>query len=324
MIKVGNKSYCIEDIYLHYSDFDLLKYYLNIVKIPCHISSPLRRDIGKDMALFVNPKDGHIWYKDHARGNSGTTLKLLSEMWRLNEDETIKKILTDRSNFSTNKLFIDYQNGTRKYRSKGRTKLQIKIRDWEQKDYSFWLDFGINKTLLNKARIIPISFIFINEKPIKADPLAFAFIEKKENRVTYKIYQPFNKRMKWLNNHDSSVISLWDMMPKKGEKLVICSSVKDALCLTACTDIPAIALQGEGYSISKSALNNLKRRFDKIFICLDNDEPGKKYAEKLENQTGFTNIVLPLDMWESKDIADMYKNNINKEEIKNLLKNLFI
>lgn len=324
MIKVGIRDYAEEEIYKHHSDFDILKYYLNIEKIPCHINSPLRDDKGKDMSLYYNKLCNRICFKDFARGDSGTVFKLLSKMWNLTLQETRNKVYKEMSNFTTNKTYLAYQQGTRKYRKRSKNALNVKFRKWEDYDFKFWSDFGIDKTLLQKARIFPISYIFFGDKLVTADKYAYVFIEHKESKYSYKIYQPFSTKMKWLNNHDGSVISLWDMMPKKGDKLVICSSVKDALCLTAATEIPAIALQGEGYGISNSAVKQLKRRFKKIFICFDNDPPGIKYGKNLEMSTGFTNIVLPLDLFKSKDIADMYKYSINKIEVIETLKELFI
>ena len=109
-----------------------------------------------------------------------------------------------------------------------------------------------------------------------------------------KIYQPFNKNgYKWSNRHDRSVISLWTKVPLQGDRICICSSLKDALCLWANTGIPSLAIQGEGYRMSDTAISELKRRYKQVFICLDNDEPGLKDAQKLSEDTGFTNVVLP-------------------------------
>ena len=138
-----------------------------------------------------------------------------------------------------------------------------------------------------------------------------------------KIYQPFNKQgYKWSNRHDKSVISLWTKVPSYGAKICICSSLKDALCLWANTNIPALAVQGEGYSMSNTAINELKRRFNKVYICLDNDIPGLKDAKKLAEETGFINVVLP-KFNGGKDISDFYKVLNNKEQFKQTILNLF-
>src|SRR5690606_20886474 len=59
-------------------------------------------------------------------------------------------------------------------------KLGIKRRDWQIQDISFWNDFGINIETLNKYNVVPISYFFIDDQPIKADENAYAFIEYKD------------------------------------------------------------------------------------------------------------------------------------------------
>ena len=156
-----------------------------------------------------------------------------------------------------------------------------------------------------------------------ADKYAYAYVEHKEGKVTLKIYQPFNKAgYKWSNKHDNSVISLWTKVPEYGDKICICSSMKDSLCLWANTGIPSLAIQGEGYRMSDTAISELKRRYKQVFICLDNDEPGLKDAQKLSEETGFTNVVLP-PFNEGKDISDLYKAK-GKDEFLRIIKPLFI
>ena len=155
-----------------------------------------------------------------------------------------------------------------------------------------------------------------------ADKLAYAFVEHKEGRVSLKLYQPYNKvNRKWSNKHDKSVISLWTKIPKNGDKVVICSSLKDALCLWANTGIPAIATQGEGYSMSDTAISELRRRFTSVFILFDNDSAGLEDGRKLAEQTGFINLVLP-KFEGGKDISDLYKA-VGKEKFVQTINTLF-
>ena len=70
------------------------------------------------------------------------------------------------------------------------------------------------------------------------------------------------------------------------------------------------------YNLSETAVNELKRRYKKVFICYDTDAPGLKDAEKLAEQTGFINIVP--DLKGDKDISDYFKSLDNKEDFKKL------
>lgn len=115
---------------------------------------------------------------------------------------------------------------------------------------------------------------------------------------------------------DGSVVGLWTKVPEYGDRIVICSSVKDALCLSCQLHIPAICLQGEGYNMSDTAIKELKRRYKKVFICFDTDDPGKEDSKELAKKTGFTNIIP--DLGKEKDLSDYYKSLKNKEDFKKL------
>jgi hypothetical protein len=53
-----------------------------------------------------------------------------------------------------------------------------------------------------------------------------------------------------------------------------------------------------------------------VFICFDTDKPGRKDADKLAKETGFTNIIPDLGIY--KDLSDYYKSLKNKEDFKKL------
>ena len=115
---------------------------------------------------------------------------------------------------------------------------------------------------------------------------------------------------------DASVISLWNLIPEYGDRVVLCSSLKDALCLACQCHIPTLCLQGEGYNMSDTAINELKRRYKKVFICYDTDVAGLLDSENLAIKTGFKNIIPNLG--ECKDLSDYYKSLENKEAFKQL------
>ena len=99
-------------------------------------------------------------------------------------------------------------------------------------------------------------------------------------------------------------------MPEFGDKIIIASSVKDALTISCNLHIPAIAPQGEGYNLSNSAVSELKRRYKKVFISYDGDLAGIDDAKKLSKFTGFSIIHCPILDTPSQD----------REEVKKLMK----
>lgn len=318
MISSGKPSASLNDILSEVSESDILYHYFGVTHIPCIISSPLRVDRRPSFGLYsLNGKK--IYWKDLSRKTEGGLWDLLGEYWGVSYREVITKVWEDlpniaTTNISSNRLGKPKSTSFKSY-NEG-TDLQCKVREWLPHDIEYWQSFGISIEWLKYADIYPISHKIVikdnNRYVFAADKYAYAYVERKEGRVTLKIYQPFNKVYKWSNKHDRSVISLWTKIPETGDKLIICSSMKDALCVWANCGIPCIAIQGEGYGISDTAVSELRRRYKEIYILLDNDEAGLKDGLSLSESTGFTNLVLP--NYGAKDCSDLFKllKDVNK------------
>lgn len=317
MISEGKESEDYIDI-SNISEADIASYYLGVTSIPCLINSPLRYDKNPSFSLFSkNNKD--IGYIDFSTKEHGSIIDLLLKMWNCTYQEAKKRILNDLGETKDQTTIKRYTKRI-SIRKNSDIDLQCKIREWQPHDINYWESYGISLKWLKYADVYPISHKIVIKDGISytygADKYAYAYVEFKEGKTTLKIYQPFNTHgFKWANRHDKSVISLWTKVPIKGNRLCICSSLKDALCLWANANIPSIAIQGEGYSISNTAINNLKERYKYIFICLDNDEPGIKGAKQLAKETGFINVVIP-PFDEGKDISDLYKAKGKKQFLK--------
>ena len=327
MISSGKSSFTLDDVLRVASEAQIVSYYLGILKVPCIISSPLRQDRHPSFGLY-SPNGTEINYIDFSTRDRGTIFTLLKNMWNLDYPEVFKRICQDFSKFNSKATVIKSSKcDTTSQVSSSNIDMKCKVREWKDYDLEYWASYGITLPWLKYANVYPISHKIIvkdgKEFVFGADKYAYAYVEFKEGKTTLKIYQPFNKRgFKWANKHDRSVISLWTKVPKTGDKIVVCSSLKDALCLWANTSIPAIAIQGEGYGISNTAINELKRRYKEVYILLDNDEAGLRDGEKLSASTGFINLVLP-NINGAKDVSDLYKSLENKKYFKNIILNLF-
>lgn len=306
----GRTTALLAEIKSKIGDENIAKKYLGITKIPCVIKSPLRVDNKPSFAIYQHD-DGSIYYMDYATGEKGSLYSLLCSLWHSSFLDVISKIVGgfDQQQIECSQQQLRKQTG--KIIARNQVALQCKVREWQSYDIDYWQSYGISLQWLKYAEVYPISHKIVIKDDKKytfgADKYAYCFVERKEGKITLKVYQPFNtKGFKWSNKHDRSVISLWTKVPEKGKRICICSSLKDALCLWANTGIPAISVQGEGYSMSETAINELKKRFERIYVLFDNDEPGLKDGEKLSHETGFINVVLP-PFKGGKDISDYYK-----------------
>ena len=323
----GNDSVCLSDILSKVTEAAILSYYLGVTEVPCIINSPLRQDRRPSFGLYSH--DGkRIFYTDLSTRDRGGLFDLLGQMWGCSYKEVLTKINNDISKFCGSTNIHSYtpcaiRSTTNHNKS---TDLQCKVRDWKDYDIEYWASYGITLEWLKYAEGYRISHKIIikdgQRYVFAADKYAYAYVEHKEGKVTLKIYQPYNTSgYKWSNKHDNSVVGLWTKVPEYGDIICICSSLKDALCLWANAEIPSLTLQGEGYRMSNTAISELKRRYKQVFICLDNDEPGLKDAQKLAEETGFTNVVLP-HFDEGKDISDLFKAK-GKEEFLKIIQPLF-
>lgn len=298
-----------------------------IRNIPCKVCSPFRKDSNPSFSIYS--MKGHLYFKDFGTGEHGDLFDLLGRLWGISLPDVIDKVHRMELKNSTIKVSEERSDVSEITHSRAED-IQVVIREWNNRDIEYWASYGITKEWLKYANIHPISYKIITtvdsitgksyKSTFKCPELAYIFIEKKDNRVQFKIYQPYST-YKWCSTFDHSVISLWTMMPRTGKHIVICSSVKDALCLSCNCRIPAICLQGEGYNMSDTAISELRKRFEKIYICYDVDKAGIEDARKLAEKTGFINIVP--DLGTEKDLSDAFKK-YGRDWFVNNIKNLFI
>ena len=316
------------DLLEMYSEIEILcAAFPEIKQIPCRISSPFREDRSPSFSIYM--KDGNVRYIDFGdQDTRGGLLDLLCKKWDCSFKQVFDHILDlmqGKNKEGVKIKFKDVRVLTTKEQAEY-TQIAVAVRPWKEYDYNYWAAYGITKQWLRYAEIYPISHKIVTKRNAEgeskkyifpADPFAYVFVERKEGNLQLKIYQPFNlKGYKWCSKMDRSVVGLWTKIPESGDRVVICSSLKDALVLACQCHIPTLCLQGEGYSMSNTAVKELKRRFKRVFVCFDTDEAGRKDAEKLSKDTGFINVVP--DLGKEKDLSDYYKSLEDKTTFKQL------
>ena len=321
----ANSSESVKEIMERVSHADILSHYFNIDSLPVLINSPLRRDRHPSFCLY-SPDGVKVKYIDYATGEHGDIYNLMQHYFHLSFSDMIRKIGRDKELWKKTQVsIVCTPHYEKRFSSKDPSDIKVKVRDWEKHDIEYWESYGITLPWLKYAEVYPISHKIVyknNERYVfPAAKYAYCFIERKEGNVTLKVYQPFSKLYKWSNKNDGSVVGLWTKIPEKGDKLVVCSSLKDALCLWSNIRIPCIYVQSETTGMSDTAQNILKSRYKHIYVCFDNDEPGLRDAENFASLTGFQNVVLP-PFEGGKDISDFYKLK-GKEAFIETIKPLF-
>ena len=319
------KSICLDDILNKVTEVDILNHYFGISTFPILVNSPLRADKSASLSIFLN-NTNNIIIKDFGTHKSYNLWSFLEEYWSINYEQVLERIKKDLH--SINNITVKLTSKQlRKHFVK--SKIECKVREWRDYDLQYWETYGISLAWLQFGEVYPISHVFITKEDktytFPAEKYAYAYVERKDGKVTLKIYQPKSKVRKWINSNDSSVWDLWSILPKTGETLFITSSRKDALCLWENTLIPATSMQGEGYIPKQKVIDNLKSRFKNIYILFDNDfdkldNPGKQYAEFLSKTFGIPYLIIP-DKYKAKDPSDFVKK-YGREKLKQLINEL--
>lgn len=321
-----NRSVGLDVLLGKTSEFDIMRFYLNIDVLPALINSPLRQDRNASVSIF-SPDGVKVFYKDFGTGEHGSIFDLLGRMWNRTFSETITKIWDDIDKVKHNRINL---NRTRRgVIHKSNSILEVRTRQWFDYDMEYWNSYGISREWLEFGDVYPISHILITRdnitKVIPAEKLAYVYVERKDGKVSLKVYQPKSQRLKWLSKHDSSVWDLWSRLPDRGNTLFITSSRKDALCLWENTGIPSVSLQGEGYVPKEKVINQLKQRFGRVIIFFDNDydkdeNHGHIYASRLSGMFDLDMVEIPSE-YKSKDPSDLFKNH-GAETFRRVIKEL--
>lgn len=279
----------------------LSKYLPEVKKLPCLIQCPYRID--KKPSLGLQFYQGRIMYKDFSTNEKGGLLSLIKKITGKSVNDICKDL--DNCDANCNSVVKINNNTSIQIQNNKQNVIQIRRRDINDNDIYYWQSYGVNANILEKYGVYPIDYYWVNQYRFKSDKLAYAYRVVINSKVYYKIYQPYSQNHKWTNNYPKDTISLEKYISKTDKPIIICSSVKDALCLKCNISVDVCALQGEGYNIPQLFLDKYKNR--KIFILFDNDKAGINYSKTLSQKTNIPYIEIPQFDEKGKDISDLYK-----------------
>jgi CHC2 zinc finger len=244
-------------------------------------SSPLRKD---NRPSFVIYERG--FFIDFASGEKGDSISFVMKLNNIDFNSALCAIV-EKLNVAY-RFFIrkkddfvvkiaPYNNPKASSIDLDGCKIDVKVRQINKDDLEYWKKYNIiGEAEIRSFNIVAISHFFLNKKMYIAEKLSYAFIEKKDNVVTKKIYQPNSRYMKWINNNNGSVWELWEHLPEKGKDLIITSSRKDAASIIKTLKIPSTSLQSESVMPKESVMKELFSRFENIYILYDNDYSSAK------------------------------------------------
>lgn len=298
-----------EDILKHVTQEEIYSFYLgeDVSKLGV-FHSPLREDNIPSFALYFHKVNRNIlMFKDFATGDCGDFVILVLKMFNLSYSEALKKVAFDMKlaqfNINVSQSPVQYT----KIVQRDSVELGIKIRPWQVRDKIYWSSFGIRKKTLEKFNVYPIDYVFYNTTAVKTSDYAYAYVEIKDGKVSYKIYQPLETKIKkWINNANYTVHQGYTQLPSVGDLLIITKSLKDVMSLHDCMGVSAIGLQSESVMMKESVMDEYKSRFKKVICLFDNDDAGKKLSESFTAKYNVPHFFVP-ELPKVTDFSDLVK-----------------
>lgn len=323
------KPYINRDrLFSEISDENIFRYYISKLEIGKIMRSPLRKDKVPSFGVFYASKYNQLFYKDFKLG-SGDCIKFVSTLYNISYHEAISQIAKDfnldnkyKLNFDRGRtqLIGEFKPSIDKTYKKVPKIIDISTRSWTNYDIVFWRSFGISISTLEAYDVHPVKYLFINNDIFPVDKYAYAYREYKDDKITYKVYQPFSV-FKWISNHNKTVHQGYKQLPVSGNLLLITKALKDVMSLCDVTGIPSVGIQNETILIKSSVMDEYKNRFKQVMTLFDNDPAGITLAFRYKTLYGISFITIPYK-YGCKDFSDLVKKegiDKSKEIIRDLI-----
>ena len=135
-------------------------------------------------------------------------------------------------------------------------------------------------------------------KLVIENKMMYGFYDKTRTKC-YKIYQPMQKKHKFIKI--ATHLQGFDQLKYDKDYLVICSSLKDAMCLKSFNfGLEVIAPDSENTMIKPYIIENLKSKYKKVLTLLDNDQAGHDAMVKYKK----VHNIEPIYLKSEKDLSD--------------------
>ena len=264
----------------------------------------------KEPSMFIFRQAGTYYYKDFSSGIGGDCIDLVEKLFNL-----------EGRGAATHKIIADYNQylnsnpqAQLKREMTETSRFQVEehiVRGWIYNDQQYWSQYKIGSRELEFYNIKPLKSYTLRKRidgkvirEITIDTIRiYGFF--KEDGTLYKIYQPMRPKNKFVKIE--SYIQGSEQLTYNKEFLVICSSLKDMICLKKLgfKNIESVAPDSENVLIEKEVIDMYKEKYTNVCTILDHDEAGIKAMKAYKETYGIRGIKIPFE----KDIADMVKEH---------------
>ena len=184
------------------------------------------------MYIYLDPSCMEYKFKDFSTGKQGSKIDIVQHLFNLTYSQALFKITEDYNSWIMDGGFLEEDP---EYKPVSRYKVDyISKREWNTQDAKYWLQYNIGTSMLKEYNVFPIEYYNMVrdseegiDKLVIRNQLMYGYYTAAGK--CYKIYQPKQKSYKFIKI-DSHLQGLEQLKYDK-DYLVICSSLKDAMCL---------------------------------------------------------------------------------------------
>lgn len=260
------------------------------------------------MFIYMNREVNKIVYKCHSTGKSGFAITLVQELYELSYSDACEKIVKDYYDFCKTGEYkpVNIIVPNIKW-----AVVDYKIRAWCMHDAKFWLQFNIGSSMLEKYKVLPLSYYKVGQVNIDTKEIIDP-VEHTGNHMygyfsgenLYKLYNPMSKRFKFFLE-DGSYTQGSDQL-QSYDTLVIASSLKDVMAIKSLgLTIDCIAPNSESTKLTTTQIEKYKKSYKHVVVCLDSDDAGVNSMKYYQERYDLPFIYLPRE----KDISDIIKHH---------------
>ena len=261
---------------------------------------------------FYKDKNGNLVYKDFA-GPTFNFIGAVMHIFNCTYYTALRIIANDFGFVDSPKLEknitkIQYSGIILKETEKA--KIQVEIKDFSEKEITWWSNFGISLNTLNKFKVFSIKSVFLNgfyhTSSTETSPIYGYFGgTNSDGDELWRLYMPSKKKYRFLSNWSSSRIQGSRQLPKSGNHCIFIKSMKDLMLLHE-FGIIALSTISENVLISNAQFKKINERFgDNQIVFFDNDLAGVRGAKRYKKEYNIRCIFIKRKY--SKDISDLYK-----------------
>jgi mannose/fructose/N-acetylgalactosamine-specific phosphotransferase system component IIB len=296
----------------------IFEYYLNLSERlhgqQVKLLSVFKHERTPSMTLWYDHSKREYRFKDFSSGEGGSAYDLVSKLYNISFKAAISRIMEDYSKAKASGIDSAVEiNPQKSY-----TVESFETRNWIDNDAKYWSQYGISRRQLERYNVKPLKSYRMNngDKTLDFAPSIITYGYFSMTGTLYKIYSPKNPKRKFFKVADH--VQGIEQLKYESDILVICSSLKDAMCLDAMGfKLEVIAPDSENTVIKPMYVDVLKRKYKKIITLFDNDEAGIKAIERYKTELGINGCFYPT----AKDVSDAVARD-GQESVKNTLERI--